>query len=76
MDEKCVKDCIVNICMKASTKATPTKCTNPCQAICDPFGNKRFIVPRGGQNPCELQSGLGTRIMISDQLKSLSSWEI
>lgn len=51
IDEKCVKDCIVNICMKASTKATATICTTPCQKTCDPLGNEYFIVPRAGRDP-------------------------
>lgn len=48
----CVKDCVKNQCMKASKKATPAICANPCQIICDPSSNAKYIVPsRGGHDP-------------------------
>ncbi|XP_013635392.1 PREDICTED: uncharacterized protein LOC106341116 [Brassica oleracea var. oleracea] len=27
----CIKDCVINQCMKASKKATPAICDNPCK---------------------------------------------
>ncbi|KAL9306949.1 hypothetical protein AtEden1_Chr1g0024321 [Arabidopsis thaliana] len=47
----CVKNCVVNQCMKASKKATPAICANPCKIICDPLNNERYIVPRGNGGP-------------------------
>ncbi|KAF8112770.1 hypothetical protein N665_0062s0113 [Sinapis alba] len=43
--EVCIKDCVINQCMKASKKATPAICENPCTIICDPMSNERYIVP-------------------------------
>lgn len=39
----CIKDCVINQCMKASKKATPAVCDNPCKTICDPLNNELFI---------------------------------
>ncbi|KAF8091557.1 hypothetical protein N665_0443s0015 [Sinapis alba] len=32
----CIKNCIINQCMRVSTKATPAKCYTPCKIMCDP----------------------------------------
>ncbi|KAF2546957.1 hypothetical protein F2Q70_00020301, partial [Brassica cretica] len=48
IDVGCVKNCIVNQCMKASKKATPATCDNPCKTICTATGIKSYIIPRGG----------------------------
>ncbi|XP_024016320.1 uncharacterized protein LOC112089796 [Eutrema salsugineum] len=40
----CVKDCVTNQCMKASKKATPAICDNPCKIICNPLNNEQYIV--------------------------------
>ncbi|CAL9215833.1 unnamed protein product [Arabidopsis halleri] len=47
----CVKDCVVNVCMKASKKATPAICDNPCKIMCDPMNGELYIVPRGNGGP-------------------------
>ncbi|CAG7888164.1 hypothetical protein BRARA_A01987 [Brassica rapa] len=48
----CIKDCVINQCMKASKKTTPAICDNPCKIICDPMNNERYITPRQGyRNP-------------------------
>ncbi|KAF2546951.1 hypothetical protein F2Q70_00020302 [Brassica cretica] len=48
IDVGCVKNCIVNQCMKASKKAIPATCDNPCKIICTATGIKSYIIPRGG----------------------------
>lgn len=48
----CIKDCVINQCMKASKKATPAVCDNPCKIICDPMNNELYMVPgEGYRNP-------------------------
>ncbi|KAF2546952.1 hypothetical protein F2Q70_00020303 [Brassica cretica] len=55
LDEGCVNNCIVNQCMKASKKATPAACDNPCKTICTKAGIKSYIVPRdGGRDPIKI----------------------
>ncbi|CAH2033567.1 unnamed protein product [Thlaspi arvense] len=49
--EACVKNCVANVCMKASNKATPSTCDDPCKKMCDPLSGAQYIVPRGGRNP-------------------------
>ncbi|KAF8086482.1 hypothetical protein N665_0624s0023 [Sinapis alba] len=52
IDVGCVKNCIVNQCMKASKKATPASCDNPCKTICTAMGIHSYIVPRSsGRDP-------------------------
>ncbi|XP_010498645.1 PREDICTED: uncharacterized protein LOC104776304 [Camelina sativa] len=43
----CVKDCVVNQCMKASKKTTPAICDNPCKMLCDPINGGQYIVSPG-----------------------------
>ncbi|ESQ51062.1 hypothetical protein EUTSA_v10022969mg [Eutrema salsugineum] len=48
----CIKDCVANLCMKASKKATQAMCDNPCKIICDPINGGQYIVPgKGYQDP-------------------------
>lgn len=53
IDVGCVKNCIVNQCMKASKKATPAACDNPCKTMCtSSMGIKNYFVPgHGGRDP-------------------------
>ncbi|CAN8312859.1 unnamed protein product [Cochlearia groenlandica] len=51
VEMSCVKDCVVNQCMKASKKATPTICNEPCSEICDPINGRAYVVPKGGRDP-------------------------
>ncbi|WZZ58404.1 hypothetical protein YC2023_058511 [Brassica napus] len=59
IDVGCVKNCIVNQCMKASKKATPATCDNPCKTICTATGIKSYIIPRGGgRDPLDVATSL------------------
>ncbi|KAF8104416.1 hypothetical protein N665_0172s0047 [Sinapis alba] len=50
----CMKNCIINQCMRASEKATPAKCYTPCKIMCDPKKDGHDIAnPNIYRNPIE-----------------------
>ena len=48
----CIKNCIINQCMRGSEKATPAKCYIPCKIMCDPKKDGQEIAdPNVYRNP-------------------------
>ena len=48
----CMKNCIINQCMRGSEKATPAKCYTPCKIMCDPKKDGKEIAdPNIYHNP-------------------------
>ncbi|KAF3500215.1 hypothetical protein Bca4012_047154 [Brassica carinata] len=44
MTTECMKNCIINQCIKTSEKATPGICYTSCKIMCDPKKNGQYNI--------------------------------